>query len=108
MTQEIGREELLSGLTLLGQNVRHPVRQLDRCGSRPVNASGGSTTWSSTEMMRSRSDSSCLMMSQMRQRSFTWWCSRHEFSSSATVRGVTVVAMICECGWGSVAPAAVP
>ena len=29
MTQEISREEMLSGLTLLGQNVRRPVRQLE-------------------------------------------------------------------------------
>ena len=29
MTKEISREELLSGLTLLGQNVRQPVRQLE-------------------------------------------------------------------------------
>ena len=29
MTKEIGREELLSGLTLLGQNVRQPVRKLE-------------------------------------------------------------------------------
>ena len=29
MTQEISREELLSGLTLLGQNVRQPIRKLE-------------------------------------------------------------------------------
>src|SRR5512136_2525274 len=29
MTKEIGREELLSGLTLLGQNVRQPIRKLE-------------------------------------------------------------------------------
>jgi len=29
MTKELSREELLSGLTLLGQNVRQPVRKLE-------------------------------------------------------------------------------
>ena len=29
MTKEIGREELLSGLTLLGRNVRQPIRKLE-------------------------------------------------------------------------------
>ncbi len=29
MSQDISREEMLSGLTLLGQNVRQPVRQLE-------------------------------------------------------------------------------